>query len=98
MVRVHIGELLLAVVAGSEFTVIVRVAVATAQAPVTLLVKVRITVPLLFADGVKVTAAGLAVIAVLLSVPVPLVMDHAPCVAAPPTLAPAKVIAAGDED
>ena len=34
----------------------------------------------------------------LLSVPPPDVTDHAPVVALPPTLAPVKVIAAGDAD
>lgn len=44
------------------------------------------------------TVAGVAVCKVLLSVPPPEVMDHAPVVALPPTLAPAKVMAAGVAD
>ena len=42
--------------------------------------------------------AGVAVCAVLLSVPVPEVMDQAPVVAPLPTLAPLKVIAVGVAD
>ena len=44
------------------------------------------------------TVPGVAVCAVLLSVPPPEVMDHAPVVAPPPTLAPANVMAAGVAD
>ena len=44
------------------------------------------------------TVPGVAVCAVLLSVPPPAVMDQAPVVAPPPTLAPLKVRAAGVAD
>lgn len=44
------------------------------------------------------TVAGVAVCAILLRVPPPDVMDHAPVVALPPTLAPTKVIAPGVAD
>lgn len=44
------------------------------------------------------TVAGVAVCAVLLKVPPPAVMDQAPVVAPPPTLAPVKVMAAGAAD
>ena len=42
--------------------------------------------------------AGVAVCAVLLNVPPPEVIDQAPVVALPPTLAPVRVIAAGVAD
>jgi hypothetical protein len=41
---------------------------------------------------------GFAVCAVLFSVPPPEMMDHAPVVAPPPTLAPLKVIGDGLAD
>ena len=42
--------------------------------------------------------AGVAVCKVLLNVPPPEVIDQAPVVAAPPTLAPVNVIAVGVAD
>ena len=42
--------------------------------------------------------AGVAVCAMLLKVPPPEVIDHAPVVALPPTLAPVKVMAVGVAD
>jgi hypothetical protein len=45
-----------------------------------------------------VTVAGVAVCKVLLRVPPPDVIDHAPVVALPPTLAPLNVIAPGVAD
>jgi len=84
---------------GKGFTVIVLVALTAPHGPAgSLLVSVNVTEPLLLAAAVQVTAAGLAVCAVLLSQPPPDVIDHAPVVALPPTLAPVKVIAAGDAD
>ena len=44
------------------------------------------------------TVAGVAVCAVLLSVPPPEVIDQAPVVALPPTLAPVRAIAVGVAD
>ena len=57
-----------------------------------------VTVPLKFAAGVYVTVAGVAVCNVELNAPPPLMMDHAPVVALPPTLEPLNVIADGDAD
>jgi hypothetical protein len=61
-------------------------------------VRVNVTIPLKFAAGVYVMVAGDAVCAVLLKVPPPEVIDHAPVVAPPPTLAPANAIADGVPD
>ena len=77
---------------------IVLVAKTATHGPVASVVKVNVTVPLKFAAGVKVTVAGVAVCAVLLNVPLPAVIDQAPVVALPPTLAPLKVIADGVAD
>jgi hypothetical protein len=79
-------------------TVIVLVAVAEEQPESEFVVRVKVTVPKKFAAGVKVTFAGVAVCAVLLNVPLPDVIDHAPVVAPPPTLAPVNVIADGVAD
>ena len=77
---------------------IVLVAKTAAHGPVASVVKVKVTVPLKFAAGVKVTVAGVAVCAVLLNVPLPAVIDQAAVVALPPTLAPLNVIADGVAD
>jgi hypothetical protein len=61
-------------------------------------VRVSVTDPEKFAAGVYVTEAGLAVAAVLLNVPPPLVMDHVPVVAPPPIEEPPSVIGAGVAD
>jgi hypothetical protein len=45
-----------------------------------------------------VIVAGVAVCSVLLRVPPPEVMDHAPVVAPPPTLAPTSVMGKGEAD
>ena len=63
-----------------------------------MLVNVNVTVPLKLGAGVYVTVAGVAVGAVLLKVPPPAVIDHAPVVAPPPTLAPVNVMADGVAD
>ena len=55
-------------------------------------VNLSITVPEKFTAGVYVIEAGSAVCALLLKVPPPETIDHAPVVADPPTLAPLKVI------
>ena len=83
---------------GIGFIVMVLVAVTAAQGVGALVVNVKVTVPEKFASGVKVTAAGLLVCAVLLNVPLPELMDHAPVVALPPILAPVKGIASGFAD
>ena len=62
------------------------------------MVKVRVTVPVKFAAGVYVTVDGVAVWAILLNVPPPEVIDQAPVVAPPPTLAPLNVMADGVAD
>jgi hypothetical protein len=61
-------------------------------------VSLSVTVPLKFAAGVYVTDAGVAVCTVLLNVPPPDTIDHAPVVALPPTLAPANAKATGEAD
>jgi len=78
--------------------VIVLVPLTAGQAVGALVVSVKVTVPLKLAAGVYVTTAGVAVCAILLKVPPPEVIDHAPVVALPPTLAPVKVMAAGVAD
>ena len=83
---------------GVGFTLIVRVPLTAAQGPGALVVRVNVTVPVKFAAGVYVTVAGDAVCAVLLNVPPPEVIDQAPVVAPPPTLAPVRVMAAGAAD
>jgi len=83
---------------GVGLTFIVLVPLTAAQAPGALVVKVNVTVPVKLAAGVYVTVAGVAVCAVLLSVPPPEVMDQAPVVALPPTLAPLNVMAVGVAD
>ena len=83
---------------GSGFTLIVLVALTAGQAPGALVVSVNVTVPVKLAAGVYVTVAGVAVCMVLLNVPPPAVIDHAPVVAPPPTLAPVRVIADGVAD
>ncbi len=85
-----------AVAAG--FTVIVLVDVTAGQTPGAFVVNVKVTVPVKFAAGVYVTVAGVAVCAMLLNVPPPDVIDHAPVVAPPPTLAPLNVSADGVAD
>jgi len=80
------------------FTVIVREAVTAEHPDGAFVVSVRVTVPLKFAIGVYVTVAGEAVCAVLLRVPPPEVIDHAPVVAPPPIVAPLKVMAVGVAD
>ena len=77
---------------------IVWVALTAGQDPGALVVRVSVTVPLKLAAGVYVTVAGEAVCAVLLSVPPPEVIDQAPVVAPPPTLAPVRVMATGVAD
>jgi hypothetical protein len=76
----------------------VRVALIAAQGEGAFVVRVKVTVPLKLAAGVNVITEGLLVCAVLLSVPLPDVIDHAPVVALPPTLAPVKAIAVGLDD
>ena len=84
---------------GNGLTVIVRSAVTAGQAPVgSLVVRRKVTMPVKFAAGVYVTVPGVAVWAVLLKVPPPLKMLHAPVDALPPTLAPLKVMADGVAD
>src|ERR1043165_4018279 len=83
--------------------VIVLVALTAIQGPApsgSLLVRVNVTVPVKFAAGVYVVEAMPALFCceVLLNVPPPDVIDHAPVVAPPPTLAPLNVIAAGVAD
>lgn len=74
-------------------TLIVRVSVTAPHIPEgSLVVNFNVTVPVKPALGVYITEAGEAVCAVLLSEPPPDVIDHAPVVAEPPTLAPLKVI------
>ena len=79
-------------------TVTVLSAVAAVQPVPAFDVSLSVTVPLKFAAGVYVTDAGDAVCAVLLNVPPPDTIDHAPVVALPPTLAPANAKATGDAD
>jgi len=80
-------------------TLIVLVALTELHGPAgSFEVNVRVTIPVKFAAGVYVTDAGVAVCAVLLNVPPPEVIDHAPVVALPPTLAPVNVIALGVAD
>ena len=62
------------------------------------MVNVNVAVPVKLAAGVYVTVAGVAVCNVLLNVPPPDVIDQAPVVAPPPTLAPVSVIADGVAD
>jgi hypothetical protein len=61
-------------------------------------VSLSVTVPVKFTGGVYVIDAGVAVCAVLLNVPPPETIDHAPVVALPPTLAPDNAKATGDAD
>ena len=61
-------------------------------------VKRNVTVPTKSAAGVYVTEAGVVVCAVELNVPPPEIIDQAPVVALPPTLAPVSVIAEGEDD
>ena len=86
------------VTVGFAATLIVLVPVAAEHAPEAFVVSVKITVPLKLAAGVNVTVSGEAVCAVLLKVPLPDVIDHAPVVAPPPRIAPLKVIADGEAD
>ena len=95
---IHTAGYVPAFTTGNAFTVIVLVALTAGQEPGALVVSVSVTTPLKFGAGVYVTAAGFAVCAVLLNVPPPDVIDHAPVVAPPPTLAPVKVIGAGVAD
>jgi hypothetical protein len=83
---------------GVGFTFIVRVLLTAAQPPTAFVVNVNVTVPVKLAAGVYVTVAGVAVCAVLLNAPPPEVIDHAPVVALPPTLAPVNVMAVGEAD
>jgi hypothetical protein len=78
--------------------VIILVAVVSRQPESVFVVRVKVTVPEKFAAGVKVTVAGVAVCAVLLNVPLPVVIDQAPVVAPPPTIAPVNVMAEGVAD
>ena len=82
--------------------VIVRVAFTAVHGPApsgSLVVSLSVTVPVKFAAGVYVTAAGFAVCPpLLLNVPPPVTIVHAPVVAPPPTLAPDKVITEGLAD
>ena len=78
--------------------VIVRVADIGGHVPGALVVSVRITVPEKFGAGVYVTVSGFAVCAVLLKIPPPDVILQAAVVALPPTLAPVRVIAVGEDD
>ncbi len=78
-----------ALAVGADVTLIVLVALVAAHGPApsgSFVVNVSTTVPTVV--GVKVTDAGLPVCAIVLKVPVPEVIDHAPVVAPPPTLAP----------
>jgi hypothetical protein len=89
----------LAVAAG--FIVIVLIAVTAVQGPApsgSLVVNVNVTVPVKLAAGVYVTFLGLLVCDVLLKVPPPEVIDHAPVEADPPTLDPDNVMAEGVAD
>ena len=64
-----------------------------------LVVSLSVIVPLKFAGAVYVTAAGFAVCPpLLLSVPPPVTIVHAPVVAPPPTLVPDKVMTEGLAD
>jgi hypothetical protein len=86
---------------GAWLTVIVFVALTAMHGPApsgSSEVSVNVIVPVKPAAGVKVTAAGLFVGLVLLSVPVPDVIDQVPVVAPPPILAPVNVIAPGVAD
>jgi hypothetical protein len=83
---------------GFAVTLIVLVAVAAAHAPEAFVVSVNVTVPLKLAAGVNVTVSGEAVCVVLLKVPLPEVIDHAPVEAPPPITAPLNVIADGVTD
>src|SRR4030095_11603525 len=83
---------------GAAAIVIVLVAVAGVHPAGASVVKVNVTVPEKLAAGVYVTVAGVAVCAVELSVPPPAVIDQAPVVALPPTLAPLNVMAVGVAD
>jgi hypothetical protein len=67
----------------------------TAEQPLEFVVNLSTAVPVKFAAGVYVTVAGLFVCAVVLRVPPPETMDHAPVVAPPPTVAPVRVIGTG---
>ena len=87
------------VTVGAGLILIVRVALTGTQEPAgSFVVKVNVMVPLKLAAGVYVTVEGLATKPVLLKVPPPDVIDHAPVPALPPTLAPAKVMAVGAAD
>ena len=94
----HTGAYVPALTTGKAYTVIVLVALTAGQDPGALVVSVNVTVPLKFAAGVYVTVAGFGVCAVELNVPPPEVIDHAPVVAPPPTLAPLNVIGKGVAD
>src|SRR4029079_17543873 len=83
---------------GAAAIVIVLVSVAAVHPVGASVVNVNVTVPEKLAAGVYVTAPGFAVCAVELSVPPPDVIDHAPVVALPPTLAPLNVMAVGVAD
>ena len=87
-----------ALTVAAAFTLIVLVALIAEQGDVALVVKVKVTVPVKFAAGVYVMVDGVAVWATLLNVPPPEVIDHAPVVAPPPTLAPLNVMADGVAD
>jgi hypothetical protein len=76
----------------------VLVALTAEQFPGALVVNIRVTVPEKLAAGVYVTASGVAVWAVLLKVPPPELIDQAPVVVLPPTLAPDNVIGEGVAD
>jgi hypothetical protein len=87
-----------AITVGIAVILMILVAVAAVHAPEVFVVRVSVTAPLKLAVGVKVIASGVAVCAVLLSVPVPEVIDHAAVEAPPLKLVPLKVIAVGEAD
>ena len=79
-------------------TLKVLLAVAAVQPVPAFEVSNNVTVPVKLAAGVYVTVDGVAVCNVLLNEPPPEVIDHAPVVALPPTLAPLNVMALGVAD
>ena len=85
----------IAATVGGVLTVIVRNALKAGDPFDT---NFKITVPEKLTAGVYVTAEGVAVWEVLLNVPPPEIIDHAPVVAEPPVLAPLNMIGTGVAD